>query len=151
MQFTKRVTAMLAASALLAAASLLAGSGTASAAPTFTFDLFGTIGSNFTEVRVDNGSNYAGYGMFSQNPTDDDPGDAIQASDQYADGYYIETFLSRTEFGTPFRTASTGGQTSPYTTPWATGDLPEGTTYFMWICAINSSTSQCSDVYQVVS
>jgi|tagenome__1003787_1003787.scaffolds.fasta_scaffold20976185_4 hypothetical protein len=75
----------------------------------------------------DDGS-WAGYAEWSQDPCGGDPGDALSATDELADGYGINAHLSTG------RVATTAGHSSPYTSKWKTGDLTEDKTYLMWTC-----------------
>ncbi len=69
-----------------------------------------------------------GYALWSRDPCGSDPGDALKAGDEYADGYGIHAYLSTG------RMASTAGHSSPYESPWVTGNLPEDTAYGMNAC-----------------
>jgi hypothetical protein len=95
---------------------------------------------------------HAGYGAFSADPGGDfngdgaaDPGDAIIAIDDTADGFGVETRLSTG------RIATTRGHDSPYTSPWKTGDLPEGNTYTVRVCVVKSTFEACSSAFAVTS
>ncbi|MFE0872884.1 hypothetical protein [Streptomyces rochei] len=70
-------------------------------------------------------------------------GDKLIANDSYADGKRIEAHLSTG------RVATTKGHASPYTAT-ATGNLPEGKSYQMWVCVVGSS-SDCSQKVWVKS
>ncbi|MEU2248940.1 hypothetical protein [Streptomyces sp. NPDC019224] len=70
---------------------------------------------------------FGGYGEWNADPYGSAPGDSIRACDTTADGWSIEVKLDIGRDGTWDRTATTRGHTSPYCTPWKTGNLKEGT------------------------
>jgi hypothetical protein len=92
---------------------------------------------------------YAGYAMWSRNPVSGDPGDAIRASDGLADGWGVEARLN--EHDGSLRIASTRGHDSPYTSPWKTGNLPEGRWYELKGCLVKGDRDLCSNWLPVYS
>lgn len=42
------------------------------------------------------------------------------------------------------RVATTRGHASPYTSPWNTGDLAEGTDVYIQLCAVRGDYRSCS-------
>ncbi|MFE9813201.1 hypothetical protein [Streptomyces sp. NPDC005548] len=120
-------TGILGAAVLtLAAAGLTEGAGSASAstaAPTFHNVCKSLGGGEYEDIVYDQNGNYSGLALFEAN------GDKMQAVDPRSDGYYVTALL---DVGTQnIRQATTNGH-GTYS-PWATGDLPEGHTYFMWV------------------
>jgi hypothetical protein len=72
------------------------------------------------------------------------PGDAIRACDDKADGWGIRVFLKknptdRYDVDNPDRSVSTQGHSSPYCSPWATGDIVEGTPVALWGCMVKGT------------
>lgn len=65
--------------------------------------------------------------QWSQDPSGSTPGDAMRVTDENSDGLGVEADLDISS--TNFRIATTAGHNSGYTSPWATGNLPEGHTY----------------------
>ncbi len=68
-----------------------------------------------------------GYGEFNQDPSAEGPGDAVRACDTKSDGWGVEVEIDIHNDGTVDREIDTRGHNSPYCTPWATGDIVEGT------------------------
>jgi hypothetical protein len=73
-------------------------------------------------------------------------GDTIKVQDTASDGVYIAAYLSTS----PVREASTAGHPAPSTIT-AGGDLPEGTNYSFWTCAVTGGEEYCSPIYSVHS
>jgi hypothetical protein len=72
----------------------------------------------YESVVYDQDGHYSGMALWEKN------GDKMQAVDARSDGWWVVAHLSTG------RTASTQ-YVNP--SPWATGDLPEGHTYYMWV------------------
>ncbi|MFC4017086.1 hypothetical protein ACFOW4_03900 [Micromonospora sp. GCM10011542] len=90
----------------------------------------------------------AGRGQFQADPFGSEPGDALRACDFNADGYGIEVRMMINPSTSPSswrtdRMASTRGINSPYCTPWATGNLTEGTFVGVKICLVKGTFSDC--------
>ncbi|MFJ6214514.1 hypothetical protein ACIQGZ_14435 [Streptomyces sp. NPDC092296] len=134
-----RAAALLAATTLLSGGALTVGAEVASADPSVSFRYIwdGKDNENL-EIDVYNGSSLAGWSQWQSDPVDTFPGDAMFVYDYLADGYGIETHLSNG------RIATTRGHNSPYMSPWATGNLPEGTKLQMWTCLVKGSYEKCS-------
>ncbi|MEV4536603.1 hypothetical protein AB0J82_22735 [Asanoa sp. NPDC049518] len=88
-----------------------------------------------------------GWAEFQADPNGFEiPGDAIRASDRYADGLGVEAWLDINP-GSTFQTdriASTRGINSPYTTPYKTGNIAEGTRIGLRLCLVQGSLTYCS-------
>ncbi|CAL9325515.1 hypothetical protein [Streptomyces sp. SudanB182_2057] len=82
----------------------------------------------------------AGYAEWRQDPLNGNPGDAMRVHDMNADGYGIEAVLTYDN-----RKATTRGHDSPYTSPWATGNLPEDRNYRMRVCVVRGDAEKCTD------
>ncbi|MFI1168014.1 hypothetical protein ACH4UM_31570 [Streptomyces sp. NPDC020801] len=134
-----RLAAMTGAAALTAGL-LVAGAGPASAAEDdFHFELQHVGGNTYINVFNDSmDGRLAGWsGWWADPGTDGSPGDTLEAYDNLADGYGIEAHLSTG------RTASTRGHSAKYQDT-ASGNLPEGHKYQMWVCVVKGSWSKCS-------
>lgn len=140
--------------AAVAGSVLLAGpaGAQAQAEGTPTFDVPTGTRSPYVCIDAYLSGAYAGTGCWSQDPGGDlngdgatDPGDAIIAYDGAPDGWGIETRLSTG------RVASTRGHSSPYWSPWATGNLPEGNTYTMRVCLVRGTSESCSSAVTVTA
>ncbi|MFI6132707.1 hypothetical protein [Micromonospora sp. NPDC051141] len=95
---------------------------------------------------VDGAGRYIGWAEFNADPWGDTPGDAIRAHDISGDGLGVEAWLD-IDPGSSFqadRIASTRGHTSPYATPWITGNIAEGTRVGLRICLVQGATIYCS-------
>ncbi len=117
-----------------------------------TFQVSGGLRDGWHNVDATINGAYAGQGWWSADPGGDingdgraDPGDALSATDEVADGWGVEAHLSTG------RVASTRGHSSPYWSPWVTGNLPEDTYYLMWVCVVRGSAQQCSASVEVFS
>jgi hypothetical protein len=143
--FTKRFATLLAATALLAGGTLMVGAGTASAS-TITFEGDRVTGGDYQIIVLRDGKNI-GYAFWNADPDAalDWPGDAMLASDIDSDGWGIQAQLSTG------RLATTRGHAAPYTSPWATGNLTEGKTYYMSVCLVQGDDAKCSGDYAVVA
>lgn len=117
-----RSAALVASTTLLAGGTVLAGAGSASA-------------NNITYVIFD-GSTARGSFDWSGDPHDGQPGDAFRVKDDVADGWGIEADLNTA----PMRIATTSGHASTYTTPWKTGNLPEGKSYTLDVFLVKKGT-----------
>ncbi|MFF3583278.1 hypothetical protein [Streptomyces mirabilis] len=124
----RRIAATLAAASLLATAATILGSGTASAATSFhTVCRHLTSPSEWEAIAYDQDNHYVGLALFDQDPYGGNPGDALYATDSYADGWGVVAHLSTG------RTASTLGHSAGYTAGPVTGNLPEGNHYTIWV------------------
>ncbi|MER7056071.1 MULTISPECIES: hypothetical protein [unclassified Streptomyces] len=81
-----------------------------------------------TAITID-----GGHGWWSADPSDGNPGDAIKACDNTADGWGIRVMLDIHRDGTMDRVATTQGHDSPYCTGWATGNIKEDTEVRIWV------------------
>lgn len=96
------------------------------------------------------GGQLRGIGVFSSDPRNGVPGDAIQACDYLEDGYGIEAQLDTNGDGSPFhadRVASTAGHPVNsegwYCTGWKTGDLVEDTWVGLRVCKVQGDDEWC--------
>jgi hypothetical protein len=139
-----------AAAGLMLAAMGVAGATTASAT-TYVFhfecDKYVTTAGTWEYVvtALDQNGTYVGEADFNADPADGMPGDALRAVDGFPDGYGVIAHLSTG------RTASTRGHSSPYTTPWATGNLPENTHYTIWAEMVKGDEGTVSQSCSVTS
>lgn len=141
-RFRTAASIAAAAAALTGIVAVPAHAASADAAPTVVVKAEG----NFTYADYYASGNLIGWGLWSKDPTNGMPGDALRATDSYRDGKGIVAHLSTG------RTASTAGHVYPYTTKWATGDLPEDHTYYIWACTVkNGDEGACSDPIKVSS
>ncbi|MFF7653677.1 hypothetical protein ACFZCY_28270 [Streptomyces sp. NPDC007983] len=132
--------------ALGAVAATQATAQASEAKPKVSFTLRSQVAqSPYRQLDISVDGVYSGSAIWSQDPGGDangdgkeDPGDAIIAYDGSADGMGIE---ARLETG---RIASTRGHGSPYWSPWATGNLGEGTAHSMKICLVKGDWESCS-------
>lgn len=125
-----RMAGFVAAVAVLTGGALVTGAGVAdAAAPAPQVRVVHAASGNYWDVVIYNGNGQeTGMGQWSQDPQDGNPGDALRAYDALADGYGIHAYLS------DGRMASTAGHSSPYWSPWVTGNLPEGNWYTLTVC-----------------
>ncbi|MEU1436419.1 hypothetical protein ABZ438_20380 [Streptomyces sp. NPDC005786] len=140
MKFIQRATTLLAATTLAAAGTLMAGASPASAASiTFAFD----SGTGWGQIVVLRDGKSAGSMYWNSDPDSSLgwPGDAFLVHDNLADGYGIEAHLVS---GTVDRVATTRGKNAPYTSPWNTGNLPEGLQIALHVCYVKGTSSICS-------
>jgi len=91
------------------------------------------------------GSTLVGSGCFHADPEGSVPGDAIRACDWYADGYGYEVQLdvSPTGIWDVDRRVNTRGHDSPYCSPWATGNIAEGTPVAIKLCRVRGTYESC--------
>ncbi|MGW3205769.1 hypothetical protein [Streptomyces sp. NPDC001135] len=139
-----RRCAVMVGTAALAIGTLTTGVNTASAADQWTYKLVEDPGKSFG-VAVYNNGKYAGMAYWHADATAGGPGDAVSASDALADGYGI-TAYAYTPWGT--RSATTAGHSAPYTSPYTTGNLPEGTYINLQACVVKGGIVDCSMEYQ---
>jgi len=91
-------------------------------------------------------NSFVGFVQWNADPDDfSNPGDAILADDEAADGYGINAHLS------DGRAATTAGDKVPNEPPWVTGSLPEDTWDSMYVCLAKGSASHCSSTITVSS
>ncbi|MHA6763399.1 hypothetical protein [Streptacidiphilus sp. PAMC 29251] len=146
-------TVVLMASTVLATAGIMVTNVSSASATTYNPADYRAaselVSGNFYDIIVYtnvNETTVAGEVTFSKNPLDGYPGDAIRAYDALADGYGIEATLNVGE-----RFATTSGHSSPYYSPWATGNLPEGTSYQLSVQVIKGGLTYFADTIPVVS
>ncbi|MFE7765176.1 hypothetical protein [Streptomyces sp. NPDC057438] len=132
---------MLAATAVMVSASF-AGAGTATAAPRLTVNTSWYQANHSVVAYLYADGDYAGYVNWNANPVGTDPGDALRAKDDAADGWGVKGTV--TDTGWIIREASTQGHTSPYTTPWQTGNLDEDRRLYLDVCLVKGSERVCS-------
>ncbi|MGX5182350.1 hypothetical protein ACWKT5_05880 [Streptomyces avermitilis] len=137
-----RAITFLAASALTGATSLTLGAPDAAAA-SWTFEKTTVVDGSFAIAAYYNGT-YAGIMEWNEDPNGPIPGDAFRVSDYNADGYGMEATMISPVTG---RVATTRGHASPYTSAWNTGDLAEGTTVYIQLCAVKGDAFSCSFSY----
>lgn len=119
-----RPVALITSAALLAGGTLIAGASSSAAAGNM-------VGLIYEDHQV-----YRGKWSWSSDPSDGKPGDAFRVTDDVADGWGIEGDLN----ATPIRVATTQGHSAPYTSPWASGDLPEDKDYELDIWIMKNGT-----------
>ncbi|WP_433891163.1 hypothetical protein [Streptomyces sp. CA-111067] len=91
----------------------------------------------------------AGWVEWSQDPSGGDPGDSMRVTDSWADGYGVEADLDISSSN--FRIATTAGHNSPYTSKWASGNLPERHKYNMDIWMVKGGQHTWVDSITVTS
>lgn len=142
-------TSRIAVSLAAAAVTVLTGTGAASAhsgSDNAALTASVTADGNFTYADVYRSGNLIGWGIWSQDPTNGIPGDAMQAFDNYADGRGIVAHLSTG------RTVSTAGHPKGYATEWKGGDLTEDQTYYFWACSVKDDVEEdCTNPVKVSS
>ncbi|MFG1999754.1 hypothetical protein ACGFNU_11470 [Spirillospora sp. NPDC048911] len=137
----RRINTRLAAcsaAVICAAGTLLAGAPAASAAPRISFGYDPT--SNGYNIYPYSDGIVAGAARWLQDPEGSYPGDTLEARDSYGDGYGVEAHLTTN----PQRIATTRGHGAPYA-DLASGNLPEGKKYYMYVCMVKGDYSNCSD------
>ncbi|WP_328839500.1 hypothetical protein [Streptomyces europaeiscabiei] len=145
MRTKNRVFTLLATSALLAGSSLTLGATNAAAADWTFAKHEGTGAGDFSAtVRNPSGAR-AGALVWNANPgCCGIPGDAFQVLDLLSDTWGIEATMIVPVTG---RKATTRGREAPYTSPWNTGDLREGTKVAIQLCAVRGDSKHCSIAY----
>nr|WP_181803170.1 hypothetical protein [Streptomyces shenzhenensis] len=89
-------------------------------------------------------NDFQDWGNFNQDPvggTNPTPGDAIRACDFTADGWGVTTYLDIGSNGSWDRTSTTAGNAADYCSPWATGNIGEGTKVTIKACNTKSGYS----------
>ncbi|HZG05461.1 MAG TPA: hypothetical protein VE546_18125 [Streptomyces sp.] len=138
-----RVATLLAASALFVGSFITLGAGNAAAADwTFEKSAVSSDGS-FTIAAYYQGT-YAGLMEWRGDPLPGDPGDAFRVLDRLSEGWGMEASMISPVTG---RVATTRGHSAVYYSPWNTGDLAEGTTVYIQLCAVKGEYSSCSLAY----
>lgn len=83
------------------------------------------------------------------------PGDAIRACDYKADGWGIAVYLNidpDTIWDLAWdRRATTQGHNSPYCSPWATGNITEGTRVLVWGCMVKGTEVKSCKILPITS
>lgn len=146
--FAKRTATLLAATAMAVSISLGSGAGTAAAAPTLTYDVYWSQTNKSAIYYLYANGDYAGFVEWHADPVGSTPGDALRARDSSAEGWGVEATVSTITIGYS-RTASTRGEPSPYTTPWNTGNLEEGTKLRLTGCLVKGSEEVCTAGHHV--
>ncbi|MEV5608289.1 hypothetical protein [Streptomyces sp. NPDC052225] len=132
------------ASALIGGTSLTLGASDAAAESDWTFSKSPVDSEGgFTIAAYHNGS-YAGVMVWNADPVGDIPGDAFQVGDVATDGWGMEASMI---VPTSSRTATTRGYAAVYYSKWNSGNLAEGTTVYIQLCAVNGDYSSCSFAY----
>lgn len=72
------------------------------------------------------------------------PGDAFPVADVYGDGWGMEASMISPVTG---RVATTRGHSATYYSDWNSGNLAEGTTVYIQLCAVKGTTEDCSAAY----
>lgn len=129
-----RPVALVASATLLAGGTLVAGASNAAAS--------NQVANVFYDSNV-----YRGSWAWNQDPHDGQPGDAFRVTDDVADGYGIEADLRVA----PMRIATTAGHSSPYTSPWASGDLTEDKSYTLDIYLVKNGHYTFVNSYTVTA
>ncbi|MFD5075464.1 hypothetical protein [Streptomyces sp. NPDC058371] len=143
-QLRNRVVTLLAASALFIGGSVTLGATNAAAAD-WTFEKGAVSADGSFSIAAYNSGTYAGAMVWNADPgCCDIPGDAFQVVDRYADGWGMEASMIDPTTG---RVATTRGHSSPYSSPWNSGNLAEGTTVYIQLCAVQGSSWDCSIAY----
>lgn len=132
---------LLAATAVAVGASFGSGAGSASAAPRLTTTTSTYQNGDSVVIYLYADGDYAGYVNWNADPTGDAPGDALRAHDGGADGWGVKGTVMD---AWTYRVASTQGHSSPYTTPWQTGDLTEGTRLLLDACLVKGTEKVCT-------
>ncbi|MDX3073260.1 hypothetical protein ACIP98_19790 [Streptomyces sp. NPDC088354] len=137
-----RIATVLAATAVAVGVSFGAGAGAATAAPRLTYTWSSYDNGESVVLYLYADGDYAGYVNWNADPDSfGTPGDALRAHDDTADGWGIE---GRVLSAQVYRTASTRGHSSPYTTPWQTGDITEGHRMLLDACLVKGSEEVCT-------
>ena len=123
-----------------AAVTVLSGATPAAAEDGFSFSFVQLGDGKSGAINVQNTT----WGKFAGDATWWADGDSLAADDELPDGYGIEAHLSTG------RVASTRGQSTPAHAR-ATGNLPEGHHYSMWVCVVKGDFSKCSGKYDVTA
>ena len=145
MRTKSRVVTLLTASALLAGSCLTLGA-TDAAAADWTFKKSGPEDDgSFTITAYNPSGTYAGAMVWNADPgCCDIPGDAFQVVDRLSDTWGMEAKMTVPVTG---RKATTRGHEAPYSSPWNTGDLREGATVAIQLCAVRGDYKHCSIAY----
>ncbi|MGV9273495.1 hypothetical protein [Streptomyces griseosporeus] len=139
-QARSRVSTVLAATAVAVGLSIGVGAGSAAAAPRLTTDTIFYQDGKSVVVSLYADGKYAGAVTWNADPLGDKPGDALQAYDGGADGWGVMGTVTDPWI---YRSASTAGHASPYTTKWVTGDLTEDTWLDISVCLVKGSQKVC--------
>ncbi|KRD17602.1 hypothetical protein ASE41_23345 [Streptomyces sp. Root264] len=135
---------LLAASALFAGSCLTLGA-TDAAAADWTFKKSSGDDGSFSITAYNPSGTYAGAMVWNANPgCCDIPGDAFQVIDRLSDTWGMEAKMIVPVTG---RKATTRGHEAVYTSPWNTGDLTEGASVAIQLCAVKGTSSHCSIGY----
>lgn len=138
-----RVITLVAASAVLCGSSLTLGATNAAAAD-FTFKKTAVTGDGSFAIAAYNGGTYAGIMVWNADASGPTPGDAFKVGDYLADGWGMEATMISPVTG---RVATTRGHSAGYESPWNTGNLAEGTTVYIQLCAVKGDYRDCSIGY----
>ncbi|GGY80410.1 hypothetical protein [Streptomyces omiyaensis] len=139
-----RAVTLSAVGALLAGASLTVGAGDAAAA-SFTFEKSSVSSDGSFSIAAYYNGTYAGAMVWNADPgCCGIPGDAFQVVDRLSEGWGMEAYMITPVTG---RKATTRGHSAVYYSPWTTGDLEEGTTVSIQLCAVKGDYEECSIAY----
>ncbi|MGW2560261.1 hypothetical protein ACWCXB_13630 [Streptomyces sp. NPDC001514] len=137
-----RIATLLAATVVMVGVSFGSGAGTAAAAPRLTYTTSSYENGDSKVIYLYADGDYAGYVNWNSDPLyDGTPGDALRAHDGGADGWGVKGVVLSSMV---YREASTQGHSSPYTTPWQTGDITEGHRMMLDACLVKGSEEVCT-------
>jgi hypothetical protein len=94
-------------------------------------------------IGVDTASHSYGIVYYQGDPSGGAPGDSIKACDTSSDGWGVEVQLDIHRNGTVDRIATTQGHTATYCTPYASGNIAEGTLLRIRGCWVAGSDITC--------
>lgn len=139
----RRAISFLAVLGVTVGVSLTVGMGAASAAPSVTYHALKYDGDKSVHLLLYANGKYAGDVTWNADPDGVNPGDALYASDDAADGYGIIGWVNDVNWSS-VREASTMGHASPYFSGWKTGNLPEGMYLHIRGCVGTSASFTCA-------
>ncbi|MGW1895150.1 hypothetical protein ACWCP6_33655 [Streptomyces sp. NPDC002004] len=141
-EIRKRIATLLAATAVTVGVSFGAGAGSAAAAPRLTYTTSTYQHGKSAVLYLYADGDYAGYVNWNADPViGGAPGDALRAHDGGADGWGVKVSIVGLDVS---RDASTRGHSSPYTTPWKTGDITENRRLSLNACLVKGSEKVCT-------
>ncbi|MEU3733258.1 hypothetical protein AB0E81_28235 [Streptomyces sp. NPDC033538] len=143
-RFTKRVGTLFASSALILGTSFTIGSTEAAAAAQWTFEKGSVSSDGDFNITAFNNGTFAGAMQWNADPSGSTPGDAFRVLDRLADGWGVEATMISPSTG---RKATTRGHNAPYTSSWNSGNLTEGSTVYIQLCAVKGDSTRCGLAY----